>query len=86
MCTLIGTNGLSKIKMVRMVHNNLFYNKDLTFLKYKNNYGGKENMEGWEGQNFRIEIQNLTFDGCFEVNMIFKNILEVPALTPYQFL
>ena len=33
----------------------------------------------------RIEVRIRTFEGCFEVEMTFKNILEVPALIPDQF-
>ena len=49
-------------------------------------YGGKtEILEGSKNSKFRIGIPNLTFEGCFEVKMIFKNILEVPAVIPAQF-
>ena len=32
-----------------------------------------------------FEVQKLTFGGCFETKMTFKNILKVPALIPAQF-
>ena len=42
-------------------------------------------MVGFKIRNFSFEVQNLTFDGCVEVKMMFENILEVPALIPDQF-
>ena len=38
-----------------------------------------------EDPKFRIEVQNWTFEGCFGVKMISKNILEVQDLIPAQF-
>ena len=64
-----------KIKMVRMVHRNLFYNKDF------NIYDRKKEL--WRKTD--LGLQNLTFEGCFEMEMILKNILEVPATIPAQF-
>ena len=43
-----------------------------------------QNMDE-EGSKIRFEVQKLSFEGCFETKMIFKNILEVPALIPAQF-
>ena len=42
-----------------------------------------QNMEQ-ESSKISFEIQNLTFQACFQVKMIFKNILGVPALIPAQ--
>ena len=36
-------------------------------------------------QKIEKSVQNWTFEGCFETRMIFKNILEVPAILPTQF-
>ena len=44
-----------------------------------------EILEGSKSSKFRFEVQNLSFEDCFEVKMIFKSILEVPALIPAQF-
>ena len=32
-----------------------------------------------------FEVQKRTFESCFKTKMIFKNILEVPALIPAKF-
>ena len=37
------------------------------------------------GPKVNFEIQNWTFEGCFETKMILKNILKVSALIPTQF-
>ena len=44
-----------------------------------------ENLEGWENWRFGFEVQNWTFEGCFEVEMTFKHILGVSATIPAQF-
>ena len=75
-----------KIKTVRMVHRNLFYNMDLKIQDLKRELWGEiEDLEGWENLKFSFEVQNLTFEGCFEVKMTFKNILGVSATIPAQF-
>ena len=38
-----------------------------------------------EISNISVEVQKLTFEGWFETNMIFRNIVEVPDLSPVQF-
>ena len=35
-----------------------------------------------ESSKFRIEVPTWTFEGCFEVEIIFKSILGAPALIP----
>ena len=40
-----------------------------------------QNMEQ-ESSKTSFEVQKLTFEGCFEVKMIFKNILGDPDLIP----
>ena len=37
-------------------------------------------LEEWAGSKFRIEVQNLTFEGCFEVRMILKIVWRFPPL------
>ena len=44
-----------------------------------------ENLEGWDNWKMRFEVQKLTFEGCFEVKMMFKIILGVPAFILGQF-
>ena len=69
-----------------MVNRNLFYNRDLENCDRKRELWRKtEILRRWGGPKFRIEVQNWTFEGCFETKMIFKNIPEVPALIPAQF-
>ena len=43
-----------------------------------------QNMEQ-KNSNISFEVKKLTFEGCFETKMIFKNILGVPAIIPVQF-
>ena len=40
---------------------------------------------GGEKLKMKFELQNLTFEGCLEVKMIFKSILGVPATILAQF-
>ena len=71
---------LPKTKMVRMVHRNLFYNTELKICDLKSELWRKtENLEGWENWEIMFEVQNWTFEGCFEVKMTFKNILGASA-------
>ena len=77
---------LPKTKMVRVVHRNLLYNTKLKKCDPKmESCRETEILRRWESLNFRIEVQNWTFEGCFETKMILKHILEVPALIPAQF-
>ena len=39
----------------------------------------------WGKSKFKIEVQHWTFASCFEVKMIFRNTLKVPALIPALF-
>ena len=78
-------NFLLKIKRVRMGHRNLFYKTDWEIWDGNRHLWRKSNiLEGgtWE---FRIQVQIWTFEGCFQVEMMFENSLEVPALIPAQF-
>ena len=69
-----------------MVNRNLFYNTELKICDPKRELWRKtEILRRWGGPKFRIEVQNRTFEGCFETKMIFENILEVPDLIPLQF-
>ena len=69
-----------------MVQRNLFYNTDMKICDPKMELWRKtEILMRWGGPKFRIEVQNRTFEGCFETKMILKSILEVPALLPTQF-
>ena len=77
---------LPKTKMVRMVNRNLFYNRDLENSDRKAELWRKtEILEGSKNWKISFEFQNRTFEGCFKIKMIFKNILEVPATIPAQF-
>ncbi len=52
----------------------------------KRSYGGKlKFLRGLKNEKSVLGSQNRTFEGCFEIKMTFKNILEVPALIPAQF-
>ena len=66
--------------MVRMVHRNLFYSMDLKKYDSKRElWRTTENLEVWEKFKSRFEVQNWTFECCFEVKITFKNILGVSA-------
>ena len=52
----------------------------------KGSYGGKlKFLRGLKIEKISFGVQNRTSEGCFETKIIFKNILEVPALIPAQF-
>ena len=56
------------------------------FRMEKGSYGGTLNFpRGRNSRNSGFEVQNWTFEGCFETKMTFKNILEDSALIPAQF-
>ena len=66
-----------KIKMVRMVHRNLFYNTELKISDPKSELWRKtEILRGWENSKFSCEVQYWTLEGVFKDRMIFKYILE----------
>ena len=59
--------------------------QNLHFRMDTGSYGGKIRKRGGTLQKNRVEIQNWTCEGSFEVEMMFEHILEVPALIPVQF-
>ena len=77
---------LPNTKIVRMAHRNLFYDTDLKVCDQKRKLWRKTKiLRRWGNLKFRIGVQNWTFEGCFEVKMILKNILKVPTVILAQF-
>ena len=64
-----------------MVHGSLFYSTDVEIQDGKRELWRKSKiLEGSRSSKFKIEVQNWTFEGCFEVKMIFENIGEQTIL------
>ena len=69
-----------------MVHRNHFYDTDLNNCDPKRElWRNTENVEVSKKDKIRFGVQNWTSEGCVQTKIIFKNILEVPALIPAQF-